>query len=173
MTQAELSIGFIPIERSFLRPSIELFWNSLIAYAKKKNFFLEPCENGLLLMLENLKNYMIQLKHFCNASDWSNDNLEAMQVRAERLLGFIIQMQAQYPNVTSTDDLEEIVRVILDKVVQEIFQETQSSSTPVVVCKLEGKGAPKYHISQQQLEFYVANGSTTNLLKCCKLVLVR
>ena len=79
MTQAELSIGFIPIERSFLRPSIELFWNSLIAYAKKKIFFLEPCENGLLLMLENLKNYMIQLKHFCNASDWSNDDLEAMQ----------------------------------------------------------------------------------------------
>ena len=36
VTQAELSIGFIPIERSFLRPSIELFWNSLIAYAKKK-----------------------------------------------------------------------------------------------------------------------------------------
>ena len=116
---------------------------------------------------------MIQLKHFCNASDWSNDDLEAMQVCAERLLGFIIQMQAQYPNVTSTDDLEETVRVILDKGVQEIFQETQSSSTPVVVCKSEGKGALKYHISQQQLEFHVANGFTINLLKCCKLVLVR
>ena len=39
-TQAELSIGFIPIERSFPHPSIELFWNSLIAYAKKNIFFL-------------------------------------------------------------------------------------------------------------------------------------
>ena len=135
VTQAELSIGFIPIERSFLCPSIELFWNSLIAYAKKKIFFLEPCENGLLLMLENLKNYMIQLKHFCNASDWSNDDLEAMQVRAEKLLGFIIQIQAQYLNVTGIGDLSETVRVILDKVVQEISQETQSSSTSVVVCE--------------------------------------
>ena len=164
MTQAELSIGFIPIERSFLRPSIELFWNSLIAYAKKKILFLEPCENGMLLILENLKNYMIQLKHFCNASDWSNDNLEAMQVRAERLLGFITQIQAQYPNVTGIDDLEETVRVILDKAVQEISQDTQSSTTPVVVCESEGKRAPKYHISQQQLEFYVANGFTIKLI---------
>ena len=120
-----------------------------------------------------MKNYIIQLKHFCNASDWSNDDLGTTQVRAESLLGFIILIQAQYPNVTGTDDLEETVKVILDKVVQEISQETQSSSTPVVVCESEGKGAPKYHISQQQLEFYVANGSTTNLLKCCKLVLVR
>ena len=72
---------------------------------------------------------MIQLKHFCNASDWSNDDLEAMQVRAERLLGFAIQIQAQYPNANGTDDLEETVRVISDKVVQEISQETQSSST--------------------------------------------
>ena len=63
---------------------------------------------------------MIQLKHFCNASDWSNDDLEAMQVRAERLLGFVIQIQAQYPNMNGTDDLEETVRVILDKAVQEI-----------------------------------------------------
>ena len=63
---------------------------------------------------------MIQLKHFCNASDWSNDNLEAMQVRADRLHGFIIQIQAQYPNMNGTDDLVETVRVILDKVAQEI-----------------------------------------------------
>ena len=107
---------------------------------------------------------MIQLKHFCNASDWSNDDLEAMQVRAERLPGFIIQIQAQYPNVTGIDDLEETVRVILDKVVQEISQQTQSSSTIVVVCKSEGKVAPKYHISQQQLEFYLANGFTIKLI---------
>ena len=120
VTQAELRIGFISIERSFIRPSIELFWNSLIAYAKKKILFLEPCENGMLLILENLKNYMIQLKHFCNASDWSNDNLETMQVRADRLHGFIIQIQAQYPNMNGTDDLVETVRVILDKVAQEI-----------------------------------------------------
>ena len=87
-----------------------------------------------------------------------------MQVRAERFLGFIIQIQAQYPNVNGIDDLEETVRVILDKVVQEISKETQSSSTPVVVCKLEGKGAPKYQISQQQLEFYVGNGFTIKLI---------
>ena len=62
------------------------------------------------------------------------------------------------------DDLEEIVRVILEKVVQEISQETQSSPTPVVVSKLEGKGAPNYQISQQQLEFYVANGFTIKLI---------
>ena len=147
VTQAGLSIGFISIERSFLCPSIKLFWNSLIAYATEKIFFLEPCENGLLFILENLKNYMIQLKHFCNASDWSNDNLEAMQVRADRLLGFIIQIQVHYPNVNGIDDLEETVRVILDKVVQETSQETQSSSTPVVVCESEGKGASKYQIS--------------------------
>ena len=61
---------------------------------------------------------MIQLKHFCN--DWSNDNLEAIQARAERLLGFIIQLQAQYPNVNGTDDSEETVKVILDKEVQGI-----------------------------------------------------
>ena len=107
---------------------------------------------------------MIQLKHFCNASDWSNDDLEAMQVREERLLGFITQIQAQYPNVTGIDDLQETVRVILDKVVQEMSQETQSSSTPAVVCKSEGKGAPKCHISQQQLECYVANGFTIKLI---------
>ena len=147
MTQ--LSIGFISIERSFLRPSIELFWNSLIAYAKKKILFLEPCENGMLLILENLKNYMIQLKHFCNASDWSNDDFEAMQVRAGKLPGFAIQIQAQYPNLNGIDDLEETVRDILDKTIQEISQETQSSSTPVVVCESEGKRAPKYQISQQ------------------------
>ena len=74
----------------------------------------------MLLILENLQNYIIQLKYFCNASDWSNDNLEAMQVRADRLHGFIIQIQAQYPNVNGTDDLVETVRVILDKVAQEI-----------------------------------------------------
>ena len=62
------------------------------------------------------------------------------------------------------DDVEETVRVILDKVVQEISKETQSSSTPVVVCKLEGKGAPKYQISQQQREFYVANGFAIKLI---------
>ena len=107
---------------------------------------------------------MIQLKHFCNASDWSNDDLEAMQVRAERLLGFIVQIQAQYPNVTGIDNLEETVRVILDKVVQEISQQTQLSSTLVVVCKSVGKVAPKYHISQQQLEFYLANGFTIKLI---------
>ena len=73
-----------------------------------------------------------------------------MQVRAERVLGFIIQIQAQYSSVNGIDDLEETVRVILDKVVQETSQETQSSSTPVVVCESEGKGAPKYHTSQQQ-----------------------
>ena len=93
---------------------------------------------------------MIQLKHFCN--DWSNDNLEAIQARAERLLGFIIQLQAQYPNVNGTDDSEETVKVILDKEVQGISQETQSSSTSVFVCESEGKGAPKYQIFQQQLE---------------------
>ena len=49
-----------------------------------------------------------------------------MQIRAERLLGFIIQIQAQHPNVTGIDDLEETVRVILDKAVQEISQDTQS-----------------------------------------------
>ena len=87
-----------------------------------------------------------------------------MQVRAERLLGFIIQIQAQYPNVTGIDDLEETIRVILDKVLQEISQDTQSSSTPFVVCESEGKGARKYHISQQQLEFYVANGFTIKLI---------
>ena len=107
---------------------------------------------------------MIQLKHFCDASDWSNDDLEAMQVRAERLLGFIVQIQAQYPNVTGIDNLEETVRVILDKVVQEISQQTQSSSTLVVVCKSVGKVAPKYQISQQQLEFYLANGFTIKLI---------
>ena len=89
----------------------------------------------MLLILENLQNCMIQLKHFCNASDWSNDDLEAMQVRAEKLLGFIIQIQAQYLNVTGIGDLSETVRVILDKVVQEISQEIQSSSTPVAVCE--------------------------------------
>ena len=93
---------------------------------------------------------MIQLKHFCN--DWSNDNLEAIQARAERLLGFIIQLQAQYPNVNDTDDSEETVKVILDKEVQGISQETQSSSTSVFVCESEGKGAPKYQIFQPQLE---------------------
>ena len=87
-----------------------------------------------------------------------------MQVRTERLLCFIIQIQAQYPNVNGIDDLEEIVRVILDKVEQGISQETQSSSTPVVVCESEGKGAPKYQISQQQLDFYVANGFTIKLI---------
>ena len=147
VTQGGLSIGFISIERSFLCPSVELFWNSLIAYAKEKIFFLEPYENGLLFILENLKNYMIQLKHFRNASDWSNDDFEAMQVRAERLLGFMIQIQAQYPNANGIDDLEETVRVILNKVVQETSQETQSSSTPVVVCDSEGKDAPEYQIS--------------------------
>ena len=47
VTQTELSIGFVPIERSFLRPLIELFflfissffWDSLIAYVKKIIFF--------------------------------------------------------------------------------------------------------------------------------------
>ena len=39
VTEAELSTGFISKERSFLRPSIELFWNNLIAYAKKKYSF--------------------------------------------------------------------------------------------------------------------------------------
>ena len=107
---------------------------------------------------------MIQLKHFCNASAWSNNNLEATEVRAERLLGFIIQIQAQYSNVNGIDDLEEAVRVILEKVVKGISQETQLSSTPVVVCESEGKGAPKYQISQQQLEFYVANGLTKKLI---------
>ena len=43
-----------------------------------------------------------------------------MQVRADRLHGFIIQIQAQYPNMNGTDDLVETVRVILDKVAQEI-----------------------------------------------------
>ena len=62
------------------------------------------------------------------------------------------------------DDLEEIVRVILDKVVQGISQETQSSSTPVVIYESRGKGAPKYQISQQQLEFYIANGFTLKLI---------
>ena len=71
-------------------------------------------------MLESLKDYTIQLKHFCNASNWSIDDLEAMQVHAERLLGFIIQIQAHYPNVNGIDDLKETVRVILDKVVQEV-----------------------------------------------------
>ena len=118
----------------------------------------------MLLILESLKNYTIQLKHFCNASHWSNDDLEAMQVRAERLLGFIIQIQAHYSNLNGIDGLEETVSVILDKVVQEISQETQSSSTPVVVCKSEGKGAAKYQISQQQLEFYLANGFTIKLI---------
>ena len=87
-----------------------------------------------------------------------------MKVRAERLLGLIIQTQAQYPNVTGIDDLEETIRVILDKVVQEISQDTQSSSTPFVVCESEGKGAPKYQISQQELELYVANGFTIKLI---------
>ena len=164
VAQGGLSIGFISIEISFLCLSVELFWNNLIAYAKEKIFFLEPCENGLLFILENLKNYMIQLKHFCNASDWSNDDFEAMQVRAERLLGFMIQIQAQYPNVNGIDDLEETVRVILNKVVQETSQETQSSSTPVVVCNSEGKDAPEYQISYQQFEFYVANGFTVKLI---------
>ena len=89
---------------------------------------------------------------------------EAVKVRAERLLGLIIQTQAQYPNVTGIDDLEETIRVILDKVVQEISQDTQSSSTPFVVCESEGKGAPKYQISQQELELYVANGFTIKLI---------
>ena len=47
VTQAELSIGFIPTERSFLRPSMELFFfffsffsNSLIAYMLIKNILL-------------------------------------------------------------------------------------------------------------------------------------
>ena len=54
--------------------------------------------------------------------------------------------------------------MILDKVVQEISQETQSSFTLVVVCESEGKGVPKYQISQQQLEFYVANGFAIKLI---------
>ena len=54
--------------------------------------------------------------------------------------------------------------MILDKVVQEISQETQSSSTLVVVCESEGKDVPKYQISQQQLEFYVANGFAIKLI---------
>ena len=82
----------------------------------------------------------------------------------QRLPGFIVQIQAQYPNVTGIDDLEETVRVILDKVVQEISQQTQSSSTLVAVCKSEGKVALKYHISQQQLELYLANGFTVKLI---------
>ena len=73
-------------------------------------------------------------------SDWPNDDLKAMQ---ERLLGAIIQIHAQYPNANGIDDLEETVRVILEKVVQEIAQETQPSSTPVIFCKSEGKGTPK------------------------------
>ena len=69
------------------------------------------------------------------------------------------RIQAQYPNVNGTDDLEETVRIILDKAVPAMSQETQSSSTPVVVRGSEGKGAPKHQISQQ-LQFYVANGFT-------------
>ena len=84
---------------------------------------------------------------FEKLSDWSNDNLEAMQARAEKFLGFIMQMQEQFPNINSIEDLEEIVRLILDKVVLGISPESQSSSTPVVVCEAEGKGAPKYQIS--------------------------
>ena len=87
MTQAELSIGFIPIERAF--------WNSLIAYAKKKI-----------------------LKYFIALWKWN---------------------AAEYLNVTGIGDLSETVRVILDKVVQEISQEIQSSSTPVAVCEWDGK----------------------------------
>ena len=96
---------------------------------------------------------MIQLKHFCNASDWSNDDLEAIQVHAEMLVGFTIQKQAQYPNVNGTDDLEETVRLILDKVVEEISQETQSSSTPLAVCKSEEKGAPNIKFLNNNLSF--------------------
>ena len=70
-----------------------------------------------------------------------------MQARAERRLGFIMQMQAHFPNMNGIDDLEEILRVVLDKVVQGIFPETQSSSTPVVVSESERNGAPKYQIS--------------------------
>ena len=87
-----------------------------------------------------------------------------MQDRAERLLGFIMQMQAHFPSMNGIDDLEEILRVVLDKVVQGIFPETQSSSTPVVVSESERNDAPKYQISQQQLEFYVATGFTIKLI---------
>ena len=80
----------------------------------------------MLLILENLKNY---------------------QTGQTKLLGFIMQMQEQFPNINSIEDLEEIVRLILDKVVLGISPESQSSSTPVVVCEAEGKGAPKYQIS--------------------------
>ena len=60
-----------------------------------------------------------------------------MQVRAERVLGFIIQIQAQYSSVNDIDDLEETVRVILDKVVQEICHEIQSSSIPYTSRRLQ------------------------------------
>ena len=65
-----------------------------------------------------------------------------MQVHAERVLGFIIQIQAQYSTVNDIDDLEETVRVILDNVVQEISQEIQSSSIPYTSRRLQigGKG---------------------------------
>ena len=65
-----------------------------------------------------------------------------MLVHAERVLGFIIQIQAQYSTVNDIDDLEETVRVILDNVVQEISQEIQSSSIPYTSRRLQigGKG---------------------------------
>ena len=81
---------------------------------------------------------MIQLKHFCNASDWSSDDPEAMQVCAERLLGSIIHIQAQYPHVNGVDDLEGTVREIgkfsvisddeLDREVELILVEFPNSS---------------------------------------------
>ena len=142
VTQAELSIGFIPIERSFLCPSIELFWNSLIAYAKKKilKYFIalwkwNAADTWKFAKLYDSTETFLQCVRLVKWRSWSH----AKQVRAEKLLGFIIQIQAQYLNVTGIGDLSETVRVILDKVVQEISQEIQSSSTPVVVCEWDGK----------------------------------
>ena len=89
VTQTELSIGFIPTERSFLRPSIELvvffisflfffcffFWNSLIAYGGCPN---KLRGKGVSKKIDKLLSVLPFIKHLKGVNSRYNQCLMAL-----------------------------------------------------------------------------------------------
>lgn len=118
--------------------------------------FLQESKEGYGLILDRVKEYIIQIKNDWNEPRRNSDDTEGILVRLERLFHHILTLEMIYNGA----DLAEIMRN-LQLVISAIQEQSLDKQVLRPTFMYSGKkGAPKFEISKEQLEYFVENGFT-------------
>ena len=114
--------------------------------------------SGLLLILDGLRESITQLIHMWNSSIANEEQNDGALIKAERLFQHVVLLQDLYRDA----DFDGI-KTTLNEIIIKLNQcEPNKNSGFTLSTKLSGnRGAPKFHVAKNHLEYLLENNFTT------------